>query len=132
MYRNLLLSSFLNMTYNQLKKFIYLFAILILFGCKTDIELSMERGIHYFELNDIDKSILQFKYIIHKLGPKTNDMSYKNIKLLAQAHHNLAVAYAKHDPPWNEEAIQEAQKAFDLIPSKRYKQVLDKIIINKK
>ena len=105
----------------------YLFALLIIttLGCKGDAELAMERGIQYYEWEKIEKAILEFKYVIHTLSAETGKKDYKHIQLLSRAHHNLAVAYAKKT--WFNDAIMEARKAFELIPTDDNKKVLDLI-----
>ena len=94
-------------------------------GCNNKFELNMERGIQYYEWDMIEESILEFKKITHTLGINASKLDYSNIKLLARAHHNLAVAYAKKQ--WYAEAIIEAKKAFMFYPSDENKQVLELI-----
>ena len=117
-----------------MKKYSYLILILIIFACKSDIELAMDRGIQYFEWGKIEKSILEFKYVIHNLSSDSRKVNYENIKLLSRAHYNLAVAMAKKGTQnekkkgskeyskditiaWYKDAILEAKKAFELIPT---------------
>ena len=108
-----------------MKKYLYLFLILLTLGCKGDAELAMERGINYYEWGKIEKAILEFKYVIHTLSTETSKMDYKYILLLSRAHHNLAVAYSKKS--WYKDAIKEAQNAFELIPTDDNRKVLELI-----
>ena len=94
-------------------------------GCKSDTELAMERGIQYYEWEKIEKSILEFKYIIHSLSSEQDMKSYKNIKLLSRAHHNLAVSYAKKT--WYKDALKEAERAFELVPTDDNRKVMELI-----
>ena len=96
--------------------------IIITLGCKGDAELSMERGIQYYEWDKTEKAILEFKYVIHTLSVETGKKDYKHIQLLSRAHHNLAVAYAKNT--WYNDAIIEARKAFELIPTEENRKVM--------
>ena len=98
---------------------------MLVLGCKGDAELAMERGIQYYEWEKIEKAILEFKYVVHILSEKTGKIDYKYIQLLSRAHHNLAVAYAKKT--WYDDAIKEAQKAFELIPTDDNRQVMELI-----
>ena len=110
---------------NYLKKNI-IFILLSLFvfnSCQDQAELTMERGIQYYEWNKFDLAILEFKKVVHLLNEKNDNMNYEQIRLLSQAHHNLSISYSKKD--WNNEAKIEAQKAFDLIPSNENRTVLD-------
>ena len=107
---------------------IYFILLITIFslGCKGDIELAMERGIQYYEWDMIEKAVLEFKSVIHQLNSATGSLNNNQIKLLARAHHNLAVAYAKKE--WFEEALMEARKAFDLVPTDKNRRVIDLII----
>ena len=109
----------------NLKKYFSLLLIITALGCKGDAELSMERGIQYYEWEKTEKAILEFKYVIHTLSAETGKKDYKDIKLLSRAHHNLAVAYAKKT--WYNDAIMEARKAFELIPTDDNRKVLELI-----
>ena len=109
----------------KLKKYLYPILIIVTLGCKGDAELAMERGIQYYEWEKIEKAILEFKYVIHNLSVETGKMDYKNIQLLSRAHHNLAVAYAKKT--WYNDAIMEARKAFELIPTDENRKVMELI-----
>ena len=100
-----------------------LLALFTLYSCKNQAELTMERGIQYYEWGQFDNAILEFKKVIHLFSPKT--LSYEEIKLLSQAHHNLSISYSKKG--WNEEATIEAKIAFDLIPSSENRKVLELI-----
>ena len=108
-----------------MKHILYLFIVLLFLGCKSDAELAMERGIQYYEWDMLEKSILEFKFVIHQLSIETQKLDYKNIKIKSRAHHNLAVAYAKKT--WYDHAIKEAKNAFNLIPSEENKKVVDLI-----
>ena len=108
-----------------MKKYLYLLLIIIVLGCKGDAELAMERGIQYYEWEKIEKAILEFKYVIHTLSAKTGGMDYKHIQLLSRAHHNLAVAYAKKT--WYHDAVKEATKAFELMPTDDNRKVMELI-----
>ena len=109
----------------NLKKTLPLFLVLLL-GCTNDIELAMERGIHYYEWDRVEEAILEFKHVTQVLGKKINKLNHNNIKLLSRAHHNLAVAYAKKT--WYKEAAYEAKKSFDLFPTDNNRKVLELIL----
>ena len=94
-------------------------------GCKGREDLAMERGIQYYEWEKIEQAILEFKYVIHSLSAETGKKDYKDIQLLSRAHHNLAVAYAKKT--WYNDAIMEARKAFELIPTDDNRKVMELI-----
>ena len=85
----------------------------------------MERGIQYYEWEKIEKAILEFKYVIHTLAAEKGTKDYQHIQLLSRAHHNLAVAYAKKT--WYDDAIKEAHKAFELIPTDDNRKIMELI-----
>ena len=120
-----LLINNLKINIKNLKKYLSLLLIIITLGCKGDAELAMERGIQYYEWEKIEKAILEFKYVIHTLSAETGNKDYKHIQLLSRAHHNLAVAYAKKT--WYNDAIMEARKAFELIPTVDNRKVMELI-----
>ena len=120
-----LLINNLKINIKYLKKYLFLLLIIITLGCKGDAELAMERGIQYYEWEKIEKAILEFKYVIHILSAETGKKDYKHIQLLSRAHHNLAVAYAKKT--WYNDAIMEARKAFELIPTDDNRKVMELI-----
>ena len=51
-----------------------------------------------------------------------NNKSYDDIKLLAQAHYNLAITYTKLG--MFEKALSDANYAFNLIPNKEYREII--------
>ena len=108
----------------KLKKFIFL-ALIFIISCRNEHELTMERGIQYYEWDMIEHAVIEFKHVTHALGAKTKKLDFSTIKLLSRAHHNLAVAYAKQE--WYSEASIEAEKAFELYPSIDNKKVLELI-----
>ena len=108
-----------------MRMLLYLFLIFFLFSCKSDAELSMERGIQYYEWNMVEKALLEFKFVIHSLGNRSKKLDSREIKLLSRAHYNLAVAYAKKK--WYGDAVVEARKAFELFPSDDNRKVLELI-----
>ena len=106
---------------------IFFLIILLFIGCKNEIELTMERGIQYYEWDMTEKAVLEFKHVIHSLDNESNKTDYSNIKLLSRAHYNLAVAYAKKN--WYEDAVEEANKAFELFPTDENRKLLELIQI---
>ena len=108
-----------------MKKTIPIIVFFLAIGCKNETELSMERGIQYYEWEMTEKAVLEFKYVIHKLSDQSQKQSFREVKILSRAHHNLAIAYAKKK--WYIEAAKESQMAFDLFPSEDNRKVLELI-----
>ena len=119
------LLSILKITSFKLKRSFLFFIVILFMGCKNDAELSMERGIQFYEWNRIEEAVLEFKHVIRKLGQNPKKMENEELKLLSRAHHNLAVTYAKKK--WYAEALDEAMKAFDLFPTDDNRKILELI-----
>ena len=107
-----------------MKKYVYLVVSFLFFSCKSDAELSMERGIQYFDWGKYNQAILEFNKAKY-LQIVDGEQSYDNLKLLAQTHYNLAITYAKLGNL--NQAAQEGQRAFTLIPKKEYQELLNLI-----
>ena len=107
---------------------IYIIILIFFCSCKSDLELSMERGIQLYEWNKVDQSLLEFKHVINSLWPQWNKgkLSAYELKLFARAHYNLGIAFAKLEDWKNAE--KQINYAYDLIPEKEYKNALNKII----
>jgi Flp pilus assembly protein TadD len=105
-----------------MKRFALLIILIFMVGCKNNAELTMERGIQYFEWNLVDKAILEFNQVIHMFPKDFRRLDYDQVQLLSQAHHNLSVAYAKKE--WFVDAEKEARHAFELVPSTENRRVL--------
>ena len=80
-----------------MKQLTILLLMLLSIGCKNNADLTMERGIQYFEWNLVDKAILEFNQVVHMFPTDSRRLDYDQVQLLSQAHHNLAVAYAKKE-----------------------------------
>ncbi len=112
------------MNYSKINIIFILLSLFILNSCQHDSDLTMERGIQYYEWNKFDNAILEFNKVI-KMFENNDDLSYEEIRLLSQAHHNLSISFSKIDDYIN--AKIHAQKAFDLIPSNENRTVLELI-----
>ena len=105
-----------------MKQALTILLLILFFGCTAEADLTIERGIRYFEIGQTEKAILEFKHAIQLMPSSHDNLSYENIQLLSQAYHNLSVSYAKKE--WYKEASHAAQTAFDLIPSTENMEVL--------
>ncbi|MBC8213871.1 MAG: hypothetical protein ISR90_02605 [Candidatus Marinimicrobia bacterium] len=109
-----------------MKNYLIIISLLILIGCgKTDNELAMERGIQFYEWNLFDKAIKEFSYIVYQLQEDKHQLDINERDLLARAHHNLAVSYAKKE--WYDVAESEAKIAFQLNPTDDNRKILKAI-----
>ena len=85
----------------------------------------MEEGIQYYEYEQYDNAIREFKRVVHFFSENISELSRDDIELLSQAHHNLAITYSKKG--WYQEAEIEAQKSWDLDPTPKHREVLESI-----
>ena len=112
-----------------MKKYLYIFFIILIYSCKSDAELAIERGIQFYDWGKFSEALVEFnKSKFFQL--RQRGQSYQDLKLLAQTHYNLAITYAKIN--MYDRAYQEAQHAVSLVPNKEYREVLglikDKLI----
>ena len=105
-------------------KIIYILFPILLLSCKSDAQLAMERGIQLYDWNKLDDAIVEFnkvKYLLNYDGSE----SLASVELLAQAHFNLGISYAKME--LYNQAEQEILNAISLIPNKEYRDVLNMV-----
>ena len=86
----------------MLNKIVYIILgcfLLLFVSCKTKSTLTMERGIYFYEYNDFHEAATQFNKVILSYSSDVNSLSLKDIKILAQAHYQLALTQSKlaHD-----------------------------------
>ena len=60
-----------------MKKLLILLTIMLFVGCKSDVQLAMERGIQFYEWDLFDKAILEFNQVILMLPNNPRELSYE-------------------------------------------------------
>ena len=103
-------------------KLIYLLIPFLFLSCKSDAQLAMERGIQFYDWNKFDEALVEFNKVKYLLED-TNNSYLSNIELLAQAHFNLGITYAKLN--FLNQAEQEILNALSLVPNQEYRTVLN-------
>ena len=107
-----------------MKKYFYIFFLFLFLSCKSESELSIERGIQFYDWGQYDQAVIEFnKSKFYQLNQR--NQSYEDLKLLAQIYYNLSITYAKlgiYDA-----AYKEAQHAVSLVPNQEYREVLNLI-----
>ena len=121
----------------MIKKILLLSIILIVsFGCRNESELNMERGEYYYNVGEYENALLEYKKVVNEYPNDATKLNQKTIKLVANAHHNLAVIYFRrgHEATdlvekslYMEKAESEAKKSYDLYPKDAYKKTWDEI-----
>ena len=109
--------------------------MLLLFGCQSNTELSMERGEYFYSVGRLEDATLEYNRVISHYA-NNRHLNPKRTKILANAHHNLAVVWFKRGHE-SEDSIEkmsylgianiEAKQAYYLHPKDVYKQTWDKI-----
>tara|TARA_Y100000590_G_scaffold360279_1_gene416483 strand:- start:246 stop:605 length:360 start_codon:yes stop_codon:yes gene_type:complete len=105
------------------KTIVYCLFPVLFIGCKSDAHLSMERGIRLYDWGKYNEAIVEFNKVRYLLN--YNEGTLEDIELLAQAHYNLGITYAKMD--LLHQAEQEVLNALSLIPNKEYRDILNLI-----
>ncbi len=105
-----------------MKKFILLI-LLFCIGCKSDVDLAMERGIQFFEWNLLDKAILEFNQVVLMLPDDPRALTYEETEVLAKAYHNLAISHSKLGRM--DFAENYSLKAYQLLPTEENWKVLN-------
>ena len=99
-------------------------------ACKSSNELTMERGIYFYETGDYNASANQFNKIILSYQPNIGSLTTNDIEILAQAYQQLALCQARLASETNdtadkkihyENALYNIKKAesFAIKPNKR-------------
>ena len=78
-----------------MKKILILTFVIIFIGCKSDVELSMERGIQFYEWQLFDKAILEFNQVVLMLPDDPRKLTYEETEMLSRAYYNLSIAHLK-------------------------------------
>ena len=110
-------------------------ALLTIVGCKSNDELSMERGEYYYNTNQLELAIQEYKKVLRNSPSDINNLGDRNIQMLANAYHNLAVAYWKRGHKlegvakehYYDLAVHAAKKSYNIYPKDIYKEHWDSI-----
>tara|TARA_Y100001970_G_C14030238_1_gene748188 strand:- start:170 stop:547 length:378 start_codon:yes stop_codon:yes gene_type:complete len=119
-----------------MKKIILITSLLIFAsGCRSNSELSMERGEYFYSIGKLEDATLEYNKVISNYS-NSRKLNRKDTQTLANAHHNLAVVWFKRgyesDDPVEKSsylniANSEAKQAYFLYPKDLYKETWDKI-----
>ena len=72
-----------------------LIILLLLISCKPNNELTMERGIYFYEKHNYSEAANQFNKIILSFPSNTNQMSTEDLEIVAHAYQQLALSQSK-------------------------------------
>ena len=72
-----------------------LFLSLLIISCKSSNELTMERGIYFYEKNNYSEAANQFNKVILSYPSNTNQMKPADLEIVAHAYQQLALSQSK-------------------------------------
>tara|TARA_Y100001968_G_scaffold331321_1_gene385648 strand:- start:1815 stop:2156 length:342 start_codon:yes stop_codon:yes gene_type:complete len=108
-----------------MKKLVVLVAIVLSVGCKSDVQLSMERGIQFYEWNLYDKALLEFNQVILMLPSDPRQLTYEETEMLSRAYYNIAISHLQLGR--NDQVDNFANKAYQLLPTQENWDLLNNI-----
>ena len=72
-----------------------LFISLLIISCKSSNDLTMERGIYFYEKHNYSEAANQFNKIILSFPSNTNQISTADLEIVAHAYQQLALSQSK-------------------------------------
>ena len=72
-----------------------LFISLLMISCKGSNELTMERGIYFYEKNNYSEAANQFNKVILSYPSNLNQLSVSDLEIIAHAYQQLALSQSK-------------------------------------
>ena len=118
------------------KHLLYIILIaLTVMGCKSNAELSMERGEYYYNTNQLELAIQEYKKVLRNSPSDISNLDEHNVKMIANAYHNIAISYWKRghklegvaQEHYYDLAVHAAKKAYNIYPKDIYKEHWDSI-----
>ncbi len=109
--------------------------MLVIYSCRSNTELNMERGEYFYQIGKLEQATLEYNKVVGHYSNRSK-LSYESTQILANAHHNLAVIWFKRGYQSNDEiekmsylgiANMEAKRSYYLQPKDVYKETWDKI-----
>ena len=126
----------MNFRLKNMKNIILTIMIMFIFSaCRSNAELNMERGEYFYNVNRLEEATLEYNKVINHYGVDDN-LNNEDMKILANAHHNLAVIWFKRGYQSEDDTEKmsylgiagiEAKQSYYLHPKDVYKQTWDKI-----
>ncbi|MEE9167100.1 MAG: tetratricopeptide repeat protein [Candidatus Neomarinimicrobiota bacterium] len=99
--------------------------LISLFGlsCRENPERHLKLGNWYYQKGLVDDAILEYREAIRLHPSNPGDLTRDELITLMKAHYNLAIAYSKKG--WYEYALKEAERTFDMWPSKENHEMVE-------
>ncbi|MEC9474954.1 MAG: hypothetical protein VX746_03430 [Candidatus Neomarinimicrobiota bacterium] len=112
------------MKYSIIFKALFLTATLVFISsCKDNPQRHLELGEWYAKKGLVEEAILEFKEVTRLYPASLNNLNREDYQSLSKAHYNLSLMYTKKG--WWDYALKEAEKCFQLQPTKENFDLLD-------
>lgn len=89
--------------------------VFLLAACSENPQRHLDLGLWYYQKGLVEDAILEYREVIRLAPADPRRMNTRELDMVARAHYNLAVAYAKKS--WYELALVEAKITFDMRPT---------------
>ena len=109
-----------------MRKISFLFIVVLLIsGCQDNPERHFKLGNWYYQKGLVDDAILEYREVIRLHPSNPSAMTREQLNTVAKAHYNLAVAYSRKG--WYDYAMKEAERTFELWPTKENYEMVELI-----
>ncbi|MFQ6673352.1 MAG: tetratricopeptide repeat protein [Fidelibacterota bacterium] len=89
---------------------------LLAVACEDNPDRHLKLGNWYYERGLVDDAILEYREVIRLYPSNPGELTREELNSVMKAHYNLSIAYSKKG--WYEFALKEAEKTFDMWPTK--------------
>lgn len=96
---------------------------LVLVSCEDNPERHLQLGNWYYQKGLVDDAILEYREVVRLYPSNPGELTREELNTVMKAHYNLAIAYSKKG--WYEFGLKEAEKTFDLWPTKENYEIVE-------
>lgn len=89
---------------------------LMVSACQEDPSRHLNLGNWYLQKGLLDEAIMEYREVARLFSGDQSQLTRDEFQILGNAHFKLAIAYTKKG--WWEYALNEAQRSFEIAPSK--------------
>lgn len=97
--------------------------ILFVLSCRDNPNRHLELGNWYYQKGLVDEAILEYREVVRLYPSDPALLSREELNTVMKAHYNLAIAYSKKG--WYEYALSEAQRTFEMWPTKENHEMVE-------
>ena len=92
-------------------------------ACEDNPERHLKLGNWYYQKGLVDDAILEYREVVRLTPSDPGVMTREELNTVMKAHYNLAITYSKKG--WYEYALREAEKTFDMWPTKEHHEMVE-------